>query len=146
MRVLDGSTHAIAVVFADEQHRQLPQLGQIERFVKLPFGHGAVTKEHDRHPFLAAHLVGQGHAHGHRQMPGDDGVATVEARVLVKEMHRSTTTAGAAFLLAVHLRHDRRCGHAAGQSLAVFAVGGDDIILRTQRFHKPHGYGLFADV
>ena len=50
----ERGAHRIEVVLAAKQHRQLPQRGQIEAFVELPFGHGAFAEEACRDARAAA--------------------------------------------------------------------------------------------
>ena len=71
-------------------------------------------------------LVGQREADRDRQAAGDDRVAAVEARDGVEEVHRAAATAAAAFLLAVHLGHDRAGRDAAHERVAMLAVGRDE--------------------
>ena len=48
--VLDVHGHAVAVVHAGEDDRQLPDRGQVERFVKRALVGGAVPEEAHHHP------------------------------------------------------------------------------------------------
>ncbi len=51
--------HGIKIIFAAEQHRQLPQRGEIHRFVKLAFSHRSFAKETGRDLLAAGDLVRQ---------------------------------------------------------------------------------------
>ena len=57
LRTLERSAHGVEVVLAEEQHRQLPELGQVQRLVELALGDGAIAEEAGRDARLAAHLV-----------------------------------------------------------------------------------------
>ena len=46
---LERRAHRVEVVLANEQHRELPQRGEIQRFVELAFGDRAVAEEARRH-------------------------------------------------------------------------------------------------
>ena len=42
---LERGAHSVEVVLAEEQDRKLPERGEVQRFVELAFGHGAVAEE-----------------------------------------------------------------------------------------------------
>ena len=91
-----------------------------------PSGDGAFAKEAAGDVGLVLHLVGQGQAHRQGEVAGDDGVAADRSGLGIEEVHRAAAAAAAAFQLAVHLGHDRVRADAAGQGVAVLAIGGDD--------------------
>jgi hypothetical protein len=122
----DGRAHGVAVVFADEEHGQVPQLRQVQRLVELAFRHRAVAEETGRDTVLAGHLVGQRKPTGQRQAAAHDGIAAVELRRGIEQVHRPAAPAGTALRLAVHLGHDGGHRDTAHQRLAVFAIGCDD--------------------
>ena len=45
LRAFERRAHGVSIVFADEQHRQLPERGQIQRLMKFAFGNGSLTEE-----------------------------------------------------------------------------------------------------
>jgi GTP cyclohydrolase III len=61
-----------------------------------------------------------------------------------EQVHRAAAAAGAAFGLAVHLGHDLRHRHAAGQRVAVLAVGGDNAVVFAENGDHAHGDRLLA--
>jgi hypothetical protein len=71
------------------------------------------------------HLLCQRQADGERQPATDDRVAAVEASRSVEQMHRPAAPVAAAFGFAIHLGHNRIHRHAAGESMAVLAIGRD---------------------
>src|SRR5208283_4243048 len=64
----------------------------------------------------------------------------------MEKMHRSAAPAAAAVELTEHLRHQAAWIDAAGQRLAVLAIGGDDSVFGRQRLHDADGHRLFAIV
>ncbi len=78
LRAPQRRTHGVEVVLAQEQDRQLPQLGQIHALVELAFRDGSLAEEAGGHAVALAHLVGQRQADGDRQAAADDRVAAVE--------------------------------------------------------------------
>jgi hypothetical protein len=52
----------------------------------------------------------------------------------------------AAFGFAIHLGHDRIHRHAAGESMAMLAIGRDHRVDRRQRLHRTDGDRLLADI
>ncbi len=61
-------------------------------------------------------------------------------------MHRSAASSAASGGSAEHLRHHRDHRYAAGQGVAVFAVGGHHGVVGAQRLQQPDRDGFLADV
>ena len=78
LRPVERRAHGVQVVLAAEQHRQLPQRGQVQALVELALGDRAVAEEAGRDPGLAAHLVGERDTDRQRQPAADDRVPAVE--------------------------------------------------------------------
>src|SRR5207245_7002962 len=75
---VDRGAHAIEVVDADEDDRQVPELGHVQRFVKGSDVGRAVAKD-AHHDFVGALIVDRiGAAAGDRERLEDDGVADIE--------------------------------------------------------------------
>ncbi len=70
-------------------------------------------------------------------MTGNNGVAAVEACLLVEEMHGAATPTATAFLLAIEFGHDRFGRNAPGQGLSMLAIGGHEVVFRRQRLNTP---------
>ena len=98
--------------------------------MKLALGDRAVAEEAGGHARPLLHLVGERQATAIGQAAADDGVAAVETGRRVEDVHRPAAAAAAAFLLAVHLRHQAVRGDAARQRVAVLAIGRDDGVVR----------------
>jgi hypothetical protein len=77
----------IEIVLADEDHRQLPHCGEIQRLVEGADIGRAVAEEAYRHVAVALVLRAQSRAAGNRQMRADDGVRTEHAMLGGGEMH-----------------------------------------------------------
>ena len=114
--------------------------------MEFAFGHGAVAEEAAGDPIDAHHLVGQGHADRQGQMAGDDGVAAIEAGLFVEEVHGAATAPAASLLFAVEFGHDGAGRHASGESLAMLAIGGHEIVFRRQGLDYAHAHRLFTVV
>ena len=67
--------------------------------MELALGDRAVAEEARRDRLAPLHLVGQREADRERQAAADDGVAAVEARGDVEEVHRAAAAAAAALAL-----------------------------------------------
>src|SRR6185437_12887327 len=61
-------------------------------------------------------------------------------------MHRTAPAATASGGLAVHLTHHRLDWYAAGQRVAVLAVGGDDVVIGRERLVHPDCHCFLADI
>src|SRR6185437_13346631 len=99
------------VVLADKYDRQLPKLGEIERFVEGADVCRPVAKESKGHPGLMTHSEGECCADRCRQAAAYDRVRTHRAALDVVEVHRAAIAMRASLGLAVQLRHHliRRC-------------------------------------
>jgi hypothetical protein len=140
---LERGAHRVQAVLAEKKHGELPETGQVQRLVELALGHRAVAEEAGRHP-AALERVGEGEAHGDREAAADDRVAAVEAPGDVEEVHRAAPPPAAPVGLAVHLRHQRARRDAAGERVAVLAIGRDHRVLRGERPHRAHRHRLLA--
>jgi hypothetical protein len=129
---------------AAPMHRQAPQRGQVHAFVELAFVDRAVAEKTGGQRVAALHLVAERDADGQRQPTADDRVAAVKPRRPVEDVHRPAAAEAAAFLLAQQLGHQPVHADTAGDRLAVLAIGRDDGILRSERFHDADRHCFFA--
>src|SRR5215467_2348523 len=143
---VDGRTHRVAVVLADEDHGQLPEGGEVERLVELALGHRAVSEvaEHD----LVAALVldGETRSGGQGQVRAHDTVAAQEVDALVEEVHRAALALGKSVPAAEELGHHAPGIGALGDAVAVLAVGRDHVVLRAYHRGGTYRHRLLADV
>src|SRR5262249_19947998 len=102
-RVLRRSRLGVAVVLADEDHRQLPDAGQVHAFERRTLVRGAVAEEADRHLVGALALRRQARAAGQRRPAADDAVGAQHALADVGDMHRAALALAGAGGLAVDL-------------------------------------------
>ncbi len=79
----------VSVVLAEEDHRQLPDGGQVQRFVERALGHRPVTEERHRHAAFPSELGGGSCSHRYRQAGGHDAVGSEDADARVGDMHRA---------------------------------------------------------
>lgn len=124
----------------------MPQRCQIHAFVEFALVDCPVAKKAGGHRVPVLHLVGEGHADGHRQTAPDDRVAAVKPRRAVKNVHRSAASAAAPLLFAEHLGHQPIHPDPAGDCLTMLTIGGDDGIPRRQSLHNPDRYRFFPVV
>lgn len=146
LRSLQRGAHGIAIVLAHEQHRELPQGGEIEAFVELAFGDRALAEEAGSDSRLAAQTIGQGKTDGQRQSASDDRIAAVEVRIAAEQVHRAAPPARAPFRLAEHLGHHGCHRYATHQSVTVLAIGAHDPIVGVEKRNDPHCHGFLAIV
>src|SRR5882724_7304337 len=93
------------VVLADEQGRNGPELGEVERLVEGADVRRPVAEERAPDPRLAAELEGERGADDRRQAAADDGVRAEIAALDVVEVHRPAVPVRAALELPVELGH-----------------------------------------
>src|SRR5680860_862839 len=90
---------------------------------------GAVAEHADGDRVLALVLGGEGQAGGDRQVAADDPVAAHEALLAVEDVHRAAAAAAGPVDAAEELRHHPLRLGAAGDRVAVRAVGADQVVL-----------------
>src|SRR4029450_12150627 len=106
----------------------------------------AVAEIAHAHLAIAAVLVGEAEAGAEWDLAADDAVAPVKALLALKHVHRAALALGIATTPPGQLGHHALGVHAAGQHVAVVAVGGDDgVALFGGGLHTPH-HGLLADI
>ena len=133
---LDRRAHAELVVGDHEDDRQLPEGGEVERLAERALVGGAVAEHADR-DLVEPLVVGrQRHAGGQRQVAADDPVAAHEAVLEVEHVHRAAAAVRDALLAAEQLGHHAVGIRAAGERVAVRAVGRDQVVLVA---HRPAG-------
>ena len=142
---LERGAHAELVVGDHEDHRQLPQRGEVERLAEGALV-GRAVAEHAQGDLVGALVVaGERHPGGQRQVAADDAVAAHEAVLEVEHVHRPAAPVRDAVLAAEQLGHHAVGVRAARERVAVGAVGGDQVVLVAQRPHGADDRRLLAD-
>ena len=135
---------AVQVVLADKDDRDLPQRGQVQRFVKAALGRRPVAKKADGHLVGAAHLDRQAHAGDDRQAAADDAIGADDALAEVGDVHRAALALAVAGGPAIQLGEHVLDFAALGQHVAVAAVGAGDIVVLAQCGAGAHRHCLLA--
>ena len=117
-------THAVFVVLASKEDRQVPQLGHVECFEDLALVGCAVAVEREGGCLAASILVSEGDASTDGDLSANDAVAAVEA--CGEHVHGASFTVGDTFAAAEQFTDDGLYGSTAHVGEAVAAVGGDD--------------------
>src|SRR5438132_3079805 len=144
-RAFDRRAHPVAVVLAEKQHRQPPERGQVQRFVRGAAGHRALAEEAQDYWVTAAILHGEGHAGRQRQMSADDGVAAHEPALRIHEVHGAALPLAQSGDSTEEFGHDALRVRAPSEAMAVIAVGRENVVIGPQRVHGAHGHSLFSD-
>ncbi len=105
-----------------------------------------LAEEADAELVAASILVGKRHAGRQRNVAADDPVPSQESGGGVEDMHRAALAARRPGRLPEQLGHYCAAGEPAGQRVAVFAVGADDVIVGSERGHDAHRHRFLADV
>ena len=126
---LDRGAHPVEVVLDQEEDRQPPERRQVHRLAEVAGVGGAVAEHADRDRVLALVLGGEGEPRGDRQVAADDPVAAHEAVLAVEDVHRAAAAAACPVDPAEQLRHHPLRVGAAGDRVAVRAVGADQVVL-----------------
>ena len=132
-RVGGGGRLGIAVVFADEDHGQLPDIRHIVGFEDQPLVRTPVAIEGHGHAVLALGSCGKAGAHRQGARCADNPVCTQHPLVEVRNMHRSALAAANAAGRAIDFIHGFLQIQTAGDALAMSAMGRRNPIPLVQR-------------
>lgn len=122
---LDRGAHPVEVVLDQEEDRQLPQRRQVHRLAEVAGVGGAVAEHADGDRVFTFVLGGERQPGGDREVAADDPVAAHEAPLGVEDVHRAAAAAAGPVDAAEQLRHHPLGLGAAGDRVAVGAVGAD---------------------
>ena len=137
--------HAELVVDDHEDHRQLPERGEVHGLAEGALVGGAVA-HHGQDRVVGLHVVaGERHAGAQRQRAADDAVAAEKALVPVEQVHGAAAAGGAAVDAAEELGHHGLGVGAARERLAVLAVGRHEVVGLAQRLGGADDGGLLTD-
>ena len=142
---VERGAHAELVVDDQEDHRQLPERGEVHGLAEGALVGGAVAHHREDHVLGALVVGGQRHARGEREGAADDAVAAEEAPLAVEQVHRAAAAAGGAVLAAEQLGHHGVGVGAARERLAVLAIGRHQVVGLAQRLGAADDGGLLAD-
>ena len=121
-------SHAILVVLDHEQDRQVPEGRHVEALIDLALVDGAITEIGLADIRLVAISVGKGKTAANRHLRADDAVTAEKILLAAEHVHRAALAARIATLATCQFSHHTIGIHAAGQHVAVVAIGGDDSI------------------
>ena len=126
---LDRGAHPVEVVLDQEEDRQAPERRQVHRLAEVAGVGGAVAEHADGDRVFALEVGGERQPGGDRQVAADDPVAAHEAPLGVEDVHRAAAAAAGAVDAAEELGHHPLGVGAAGDRVAVGAVGADQVVL-----------------
>lgn len=125
-----SSSHSIAVVLADKDGGELPELGHVVCFEDLTLVGGTITVKGESGGLVAEVLLGKRDTSSQGNLGTDNSVSSIE--VGGEHVHGTTLTARDTGLASEKLGQDggdRATAH-VGESVA--AVGSDDLVLGGQ--------------
>src|SRR6185369_6356392 len=128
-RTVDLGADAIEIVFANEQYRQLPELGPVEGLVERALVDRTISEEAGGDAVLSPVTRGKGQADRDRELAPDDGVTAHEIQAGVEKVHGAAFAFADAGGLAEKLCHDPPGVGAAYDGLGMFAIGGEDVVI-----------------
>ena len=142
---MKGGAHPELVVDDHEDHRELPERGEVHGLAEGALVRGAVAHHREDHVVGALVVRGEGDAGRERKRAAHDSVAAEEALVPVEQVHGAPAAAGAAVDAAEQLGHDGVRMRAARERLAMLAVGGHEVVRVAERLGGADDGGLLAD-
>ena len=123
---------AVAVILAEEYHRQLPQRGHVQRLMEGPDVGRAIAEGADRHAPVIAQLRGQRESVCDRQPAADDARGHHDAGRRIGDVHRAAFAFAGARRLAVVLCAQLPQGHALGELVVNAAIHRDEVVARLE--------------
>ena len=135
----------VQVVLAHEDRRQLVHGGEVERLVEGADVRRPVTEEGHGDLVGAAQPGRPRRPVGDAQVGADDGVAAHHPVLDAGQVHRTALAAEQAGAPPEHLGDDRSRRHAAGDRVAVAAVGGERVVVGAQGHAERRGGRLHAE-
>ncbi|GIU86514.1 MAG: hypothetical protein KatS3mg009_1029 [Acidimicrobiia bacterium] len=140
-----GRELGVPVVLAEEDDRQPPDRGEVDRLVERARGDRAVAEERDRDRAVAAQACGPRGTDGDRQACGDDPVRAEDADPGIRDVHRAAAAAVGAVGAREQLGEHRERVESLGEAVPVPAVRRRDHVGRAQRPARADGGRLLAD-
>src|SRR5580700_5016929 len=122
----------VLIVFADVDHRQLPQLRQVHYFVQRSLAERTFTEEADCHAIRPQSLGGKSRARGDADASADDRVGAEVAGRGIGDVHRPTLAAAIASFFSQQLGEHAIWGRALCQAVSVTAVRAGDVVVDAQ--------------
>ena len=140
-----GRELGVAVVLAEEDHRQLPHGSEVERFVEGTVGHRAVAEERHYDAAISSQLCRRRCTDRDRQAGSHDPVGAEDADRRVHDVHRPAAPAVRSLVLAHELGEHPEHVQTLREAVAVAAMGGRDHIVRRRGASRAHGRRLLPD-
>ena len=135
---------AVAVVLAEENHRQVPQLGHVHRLVEGADVGRTIAEAGDSDPPILAVLRCQREAVGDRQARPDDPGRHHHPARWMGDVHRPALALAGAGGAPGDLGEQQVERHALGDLVVLAAIGGDEIVARLQRRHHRRRHQFLA--
>src|SRR6516162_8997193 len=132
-RTIDRRPHPVSIVLYHVNDRQLPQRGHVEALVNLSLVDRPIAEIGDRDLPVCAIMMGKGEPGSDRHLRADDAVAAKEAHLPAEHVHRPALAVRIAATTPGQLGHDAPGIHAAGQHMAVIAIGRDNRVAFLER-------------
>src|SRR4029453_7003962 len=136
----------VAVVLTREDHRQLPELCEIELFVEEALPQRAFAEEADRDAILLEILRRKRCTSRDAGAAADDGVRPEVAGCRVGDVHRAALALAVAGFLAEQFSEHQIRRRAFGQAVPVTPVGAGDVVVSPQRLAHADGNRFLTDV
>ena len=143
--VADRRVFHVEIVLADEDDRQLPDGGEIERLVERANIGRAVAEEADGHVLLAEILRAPGRATGDRQMRADNRIGAEHVMLDRGQVHRAALAAHEADVAQHQFAEHALHRGAAGERMRVAAIGAERLVALAHRDAKPRRDRLLAE-
>jgi hypothetical protein len=142
---VDAGRGAVEIVLADEDDRQLPDRGEVERLVKGAFVVRAVAEERHRHRAGPPLLGAQRGADRDRQPAANDAIRAEIALGRVGDVHRAAASLAISAFAPEELGEHRLEFSPFGDAMTVAAMGRGDPVGVAERHARSDRRRLLSD-
>ena len=145
-RPLERGAHPVAIVFADVDAGDLPQLGHVQRFMEGALVNGGFAKEAERDLIRSLVFTREGQAGSERNLAANNRVSAEKIDLHIKQVHRAAFAARTARGFPIKLCHHSIRRNALRDRLSMLAVARNDIIVLANRRDGADADCLLTDV
>ncbi len=143
----EAGAHGVAVVFDDIDHGQIPEGGEVKRFMEGTLVDSTVSHVAEGGTLDAFVFESESETRTQGCLAADDAVASPEVFIGGEVVHGASFAFGAAGGFAEELGHAFVHGHADHEGMSVVAVSGDKVVVfLVAGGDGADGYGFLADV
>src|ERR1700678_2800730 len=136
----------VHIIFANVNHRQLPQLREVHAFIQHALSQRAFTEKANRDLSRFQGFRRKGGACGDANTSANDGIRSQIPRGGIGDVHRTALSAAVSSFFSQQFRKHQLRRRALGEAVTVAAMRTGDVIIGAQCFANSHGDRFLSDV